>query len=129
MKVIGSTGSMTDMGLKHGLVGAATGDSIGRGFGMGTVSIGSTPAMCTQESGRTGRAMGMGCIPARMGADMLGSSSGESSMASDTTISGTKDIECSFLNALTPFWLLIYSHFSEAAAVICFLFELFVNMF
>lgn len=102
MKVTGSTASMTDMGLKHGLVGAATGDGIVRAFGMGTVSIGSTPAMYTQESGRTGRAMAMGCIPARMGADMLGSSSGESSMASDTTISGTKDIECSFFSMLLP---------------------------
>lgn len=80
--------SMMVMGWRHGGRGAGIAASTGRVSGMDMGSTGSIPATSTPESGRVGRAMEVAFIPARMEVDMLGSSSGVSSMVLAITISG-----------------------------------------
>lgn len=81
-------GSMMDMELRHGPKEADTVDSTGRASGMDSECIGFTPEMFTPENGPTGRAMGVEFIPAMMGADSSGNSSGVSNMGLAITISG-----------------------------------------
>lgn len=62
--------------------------SIGRVLDMVLECIGFTLVMFMLGNGLMGRLMGVEFIPVRMGVDMLGNSSGASSMALVTTISG-----------------------------------------
>jgi hypothetical protein len=55
---------------------------------MGLGCIGSTPVMCMPESGPMDSVMGVEFILVRMGASMLGNSSGVLNMGSVATISG-----------------------------------------
>lgn len=80
--------SMMDMGLKHGQGAAAIGDSIDKGLDMVLGYIGFIQEMCMLGSGLTGRVMVVVFILAMMVAGMLVNSSGVSSMALATTISG-----------------------------------------
>lgn len=88
MKVIGLMGSMMVMGLRRGQGGVDTGANIGKDLGMVLEFIGFIQGMFMQENGQMARVMGVGCIPVMMVADMLVNSSGVSSMALATTISG-----------------------------------------
>lgn len=57
MKGIGLMENLMDMGLRHGLVEAATGVNTGVVCEKGMVFIGSIQGMCTLESGPRGKAM------------------------------------------------------------------------
>ena len=78
---------------------------------MGSGCIDFIRGMYMPGSGVMGRAMGAGCILVRMEAGMSGSSSGESSMGLDITISG-KTLDLLFfckvlLSSLVSLWLAI----------------------
>jgi hypothetical protein len=88
MKGIGLMRNMMGMELRHGRKGAGIAGSIGWDWGMGLGCIGSTPAMCMLESGLMGSVMGVEFILVRMGASMLGNSSGVLNMGLVVTISG-----------------------------------------
>jgi hypothetical protein len=81
-------GSMMGMGWRRGPGGAGIAGTIGRGCGMVLGCTGFIQGMFMPGNGPMGRAMGVECILVRMGVGMLGSSSGASSMALGTTISG-----------------------------------------
>lgn len=70
MRATGLTISTMGMVWKPGLGAAATVASIGMDFAMGLACIGSTRVMSLLGSGPMGRAMGVECTPAMMGADM-----------------------------------------------------------
>lgn len=88
MKAIGLMRSMMDMGLRHGRKGVGTVASTGKGWEMGLGFTDSTQGMSMQGSGLMGSAMAVEFILAKMGAAMLGSSSGVSNMDWVTTILG-----------------------------------------
>nr|GMD59416.1 uncharacterized protein LOC112519506 isoform X2 [Ipomoea batatas] len=81
-------GSMMGMEWRHGQGEVNTGANIGRDLGMALAFIGFILVMSMLENGQMAKAMAVGCIPVRMVADMLANSSGVSSMALATTISG-----------------------------------------
>lgn len=70
MKETGLKGSMTDMGLKHGLGEVGTGDSIDKGLDMVLVYTGFIQEMFMLGSGLTGRVMVVAFIPVMMVAGM-----------------------------------------------------------
>lgn len=80
--------SMMGMASRRGPGEAVIGDSIGRGSGTVLGCTGFIPGMFMRGNGPMGRAMDVECTLVRMGVDMSGSSSGASSMALATTISG-----------------------------------------
>lgn len=86
---------MMGMALRHGRRGAAIAGSIGTASGTGLGCIGFTLVMSMLGSGLMGKVMGVEFTLARMGAAMLGNSSGVSNMALVITISemGTYTLE------------------------------------
>lgn len=86
---IGLMGSMMGMGWRAGQGGVDTGDTTGRVCGTGLGCISSIMDIAIPASGSAGRAMGMECRLALMGAAMWGNSCVELSMGSDATISGS----------------------------------------
>lgn len=80
--------NMMGMEWRRGLEGAGIEGSTGRDLGTDLGCIGFIREMFMLGSGLVDRVMGVEFIPVRMGAGMLGNSSGVSSMALATTISG-----------------------------------------
>lgn len=76
MRGIGSTGSMTATGWRHGRGEAATGGSTGRVSGMVSECIDFIPVMFMRDSGQMGRVMGVEPILVKMVVDMWENSSG-----------------------------------------------------
>lgn len=81
-------GNMTAMELRRGLEGVDIGASTDRVLGMAMAFTGFTLGMFMLGSGQMGRAMDVEFTPVKMGADMLGNSSGVSNMGLAITISG-----------------------------------------
>lgn len=70
MRVIGLMGNMMATALRHGRGAAGIEGSTGRALGMVLECIGFILVMCMLGNGLVVRAMGVGCILARTGADM-----------------------------------------------------------
>ena len=89
MRGIGLMASMMGMGWRLGPEEVDIEGNIGKALGMGLGCIGFILGMFMLENGQVVRVMVVEFIPVRMVAGTLANSSGGSSMALVTTISGT----------------------------------------